>query len=174
MEGFCNPILAFIVGFTRNRPIIGIASLFRLRMIELLVELEVQSMLDGTTAVWVVKYYFVVGVFMISDTCLVPIPTRRCPMRIALKLVERWRHLEFIDRKHQLLHFQAAVVVNGIEIGDLAVLVIERPMKIIGIPNTNGGIYKRGVVRRINRKMKQEDAITFIKTCARLNPNRIN
>ena len=137
-----NPILAFIVGLTRDRPIVSIAGLFRFRMVKLLMEPEVQSMLDGTASVWVVKNDFVVCVFMIADSRLVPIPTWRRPMCITFILVEHGWHLELVNREYQLLHFQAAVVVDGVEIGDLSVLVIERSMEVVYISNTDAGVNK--------------------------------
>ena len=77
MEGSCDAVLAFRISLPRDGPIVFHASRLVLLNVVFLVEFQVQPMLDGTAAVGVVENDFVVSVFMVGRSCLVPIPRRR-------------------------------------------------------------------------------------------------
>ena len=159
MEGLDDWVLAFVIGLTCNRPIIGVTSHLCLLMIVLLMELEVQPVLDGASAVGVVKDDLVGGVFMIGHTRLVPCPRRYRPVFITLILIEHRGHLKLADRQHQFFHFQAAMKVHGVKIGDLPILAIAHAVEVVGFPLTDTGVDECCVIGRIHREVKSDDAI---------------
>ena len=159
MESPRDPILAFVVGLSRNRPVIFDTGHLRLLAVEFLMEFQIQPILDGATAVRVIKDDFVVSVLMIGDPRLVPIPTGSRPVCETLILVEHGGHLVLVDRKHQFLHFQATMVVDGVEIGNLAILVIEHPMEVVGVANTDGWVNDGSIVMWIHRQIKSDDTV---------------
>ena len=159
MESHFNPILTIIIGFPCDGPIIEVACHFCHLVVVFLMEPEIKPMLDGATAIGVVKDDFIVGVFMISDARLVPIPTGGRSVRETLILVKYGRHLVLVDRKHQFLHLQASVVVDSVEISDLAILVIERSVKVVNISDTDSLIYKCRIVGRIDRQVEPDNTV---------------
>ena len=89
-------------------------------------------------------------------------------MSIALVLVnDRW-HLVFAHSQYQLLHFQAAMVINGVVISDLAILIVQFAMEIEGLSDTDAGINEKGVIRRINIQLKTNDAVAAMDAVVRI------
>ena len=80
----------------------------------------------------------------------------------ALILVQHRRHLVFADGKHQLFHFQAAMMINGVKISSLTILTINRAVEVVGLTLADAGVNKRGVVGWINRKVKPDDTIASV------------
>ena len=83
-------------------------------------------------------------------------------MFVALVLVHNGRHLVLVDGEHQLLHLQAAVVVDGVEIGDLTVLVVKCSMEIIALAYTDARVNQCSVVGRIDRQIEADDAVATV------------
>ena len=83
-------------------------------------------------------------------------------MRIAFILVEHRRHLVLVNGEHQLLHFQTAMIVDGVEIGDLAVLVIQCSMEIVSVSNTDARINNQGIIRRIDGQVKPDNTVATV------------
>ena len=54
------------------------------------------------------------------------------------------------------------MLIDGVEIGNLAVLAINRAMEVVGLTLTDAGIDERCVVGRINRKVKPHNAIASV------------
>ena len=120
---------------------------------------QVKPMLDGTTAIGVVKDDFVIGILMIGDAGLIPSPAGCCPVFITLILVEYRRHLVLVDGEYQFLHFQTAMDVYCVEIGDLPVLVIERSMEIVSVTNADAWVDKHGIIGWINGQVKSDNTV---------------
>ena len=74
MVGLLNAVLAFIIGHPSDGPIEGVTSHLRFFVIILLMELEVKSVLDGAATSGVVENDFVIGIFMIGQSRLIPCP----------------------------------------------------------------------------------------------------
>ena len=143
-------ILTLVIGNTSNGPIVLVAGHLGLLMVVCLMEFKVEPIFYVTTALWVRQNNLIVCVFMIGDARLIPCPRWCRPMSIALVLVYDRRHLVFAHSQYQLLHFQAAMVINGVVISDLAILIVQFAMEIEGLSDTDAGIDDESVVRRIN------------------------
>ena len=125
-------------------------------------ELKVEAMQDGATAIGVVEHDLVIGVLMIRRPRLVPIPRRLCAVLVAFILIDDGRTLVFIDSKDELLHLQAAMAVDGVKKCDLAVLVIQGAVEIVAQAEADAGVDKCGVVGRIHRQVECDHTVAAI------------
>ena len=160
--------MTLIIGNTRDRPIVCITGHFGLFMVKLLMESEVKSMFDVAATLRVFKDDLVISVLVIGDARLVPGPRRHRPVRKAFVLInDRW-HLVFAHGQLQLLHLQASVVVDSVEIGDLTILVIQFPMEIEGLSLTDTGVNYESVVGRIYGQIELDDAVAAMDAMIRI------
>ena len=127
-------------------------------------ELKVQSVFYGTATLRIVKDNFVDGVLVIGGSILVPSPSRRGSLFVTFKLILHWRHLIFAHRKHKPFDFQATMVVDGVKIGRLTILIINRAMESIGFSLTNTWVDKSGVIGRIHGQIESDNTVAAVTT----------